>query len=78
MLLAFPIALIGDMPQQQKNSGMKTRRAYRGCRFRHINSDERGGTHWYQTYSQHHINELGMQQSTFDPCLLMTPQEQKP
>ena len=42
MLLAFPIAFIGDMPQQQKNSGMKTQRVYLGCRFCHINSEERG------------------------------------
>ena len=42
MLLAFPIAFIGDMPQQQKNSGMKTQRAYLGCRFCHINSEECG------------------------------------
>ena len=42
MLLAFPTAFIGDMPQQQKNSGMKTQRAYLGCRFCHINSEERG------------------------------------
>ena len=42
MLLAFPIAFIGDMPQQQKNSGMKTQRAHLGCRFCHVNSEERG------------------------------------
>ena len=36
--LAFPIALIGDMPRLRKSSGMKTR----GRRFRHINSEARG------------------------------------
>ena len=34
------------------------------------------GTHWYQTYSRHHVEKLRMQQSTFDPCLLMTAGKQ--
>ena len=28
------------------------------------------GNHWYKTYQSHHIEELSMQQSTYDPCLL--------
>lgn len=30
------------------------------------------GTHWFQTYHQHHENRLGMVNSTFDMCLLHT------
>jgi len=28
------------------------------------------GNHWFGTYHGHHIRELGMEQSTYDPCLL--------
>ena len=28
------------------------------------------GNHWFKTYHTHHLNELGMSQSTYDPCLL--------
>jgi hypothetical protein len=28
------------------------------------------GNHWFSTYHSHHINELSMKQSTYDPCLL--------
>jgi hypothetical protein len=42
LLCAFTMAYIGDMPQQQKNSGMKTQRANCGCRFCFIPSDYRG------------------------------------
>ena len=28
------------------------------------------GNHWFTTYHSHHINQLGMSVSTFDPCLL--------
>jgi len=42
LLCAFTLAYIGDMPQQQKNAGMKTQRANLGCRFCHIASDDRG------------------------------------
>jgi hypothetical protein len=28
------------------------------------------GNHWFKTYHSHHINELAMEQSTYDPCLL--------
>ena len=41
-LLAFPLAFTGDMPQQQKNSGMKTQRANLGCRLCHVDSQQRG------------------------------------
>jgi hypothetical protein len=30
------------------------------------------GNHWFNTYHQHHIKELQMTQSTYDPCLLYT------
>ena len=42
LLCAFTMAYTGDMPQQQKNSGMKTQRANCGCRFCFIDSDHRG------------------------------------
>jgi hypothetical protein len=28
------------------------------------------GNHWYKTYHSHHVKELSMEQSTYDPCLL--------
>jgi hypothetical protein len=28
------------------------------------------GNHWFKTYHNHHIKELNMSQSTYDPCLL--------
>jgi hypothetical protein len=30
------------------------------------------GNHWYNTYHSHHVEKLGMNQSTYDPCLLYT------
>ncbi|KAI0993907.1 hypothetical protein K3495_g14277 [Podosphaera aphanis] len=30
------------------------------------------GTHWFQTYYRHHVDKLGMTNSTFDMCLLHT------
>jgi hypothetical protein len=32
------------------------------------------GNHWYQTYHSHHVNALGMEPSTYDPCLLHSMQ----
>jgi hypothetical protein len=32
------------------------------------------GNHWFKTYHFHHINELAMEQSTYDPCLLYSKQ----
>jgi hypothetical protein len=29
------------------------------------------GVHWFQTYQNHHINEMRMSKSTFDPCFLI-------
>ena len=28
------------------------------------------GNHWFKTYHTHHVKELGIEQSTYDPCLL--------
>lgn len=28
------------------------------------------GNHWFKTYHTHHLEELSMEQSTYDPCLL--------
>ena len=28
------------------------------------------GNHWFKTYHSHHLDELAMEQSTYDPCLL--------
>ena len=39
---AHTMTYIGDMPQQQANSGNKSQRATRGCRFCYITEDERG------------------------------------
>ena len=30
----------------------------------------KAGNHWFKTYYSHHVNELGIEQSTYDPCLL--------
>jgi hypothetical protein len=30
------------------------------------------GVHWWATYHSHHLNELQMVTSTYDPCLLVT------
>ena len=30
------------------------------------------GTHWWATYSRHHIKKLSMMTSSFDPCLLIS------
>lgn len=30
------------------------------------------GTHWYATYHKHHLENLSMTTSTYDPCLLIT------
>jgi len=32
------------------------------------------GNHWYKTYHSHHVDELSMDQSTYDPCLLFSTQ----
>jgi len=28
------------------------------------------GNHWFKTYHSHHVKELSIEQSTYDPCLL--------
>jgi hypothetical protein len=28
------------------------------------------GNHWFKTYYSHYLNELAIEQSTYDPCLL--------
>ncbi len=30
------------------------------------------GNHWFKTYHSHHVKELSMDQSTYDPCLLFS------
>jgi hypothetical protein len=35
------------------------------------------GNHWFNTYHRHHLEKLGMEQSTYDPCLLYTPESGK-
>src|SRR5271168_1425078 len=58
MMCAFTLCYIGDMPQQQENSGFKTQRATRGCRFCFVKDTARGdldfntvehGRYHYQT-----------------------------
>jgi hypothetical protein len=41
-VMAFTIAFIGDMPQQEKNSGSLGHGANRGCRFCHVDKESRG------------------------------------
>ena len=36
------------------------------------------GTHWFGTYHKHHREKLGMGTSTYDPCLLITKDENGP
>jgi len=42
LMCVFTLCYLGDMPQQQANSGMKTQRAARGCRLCFVHEDERG------------------------------------
>ena len=30
------------------------------------------GAYWYSTYEKHHRLKLGIEQSTYDPCLMIT------
>src|SRR5271168_5520653 len=30
------------------------------------------GNHWFKTYHSHHVQQLNMEQSTYDPCLLQS------
>ena len=39
-LCVFSLYFLGDMPQQTENSGFKTSRAIKGCRFCHIDENE--------------------------------------
>ena len=34
----------------------------------------KAGNHWFKTYHNHHIDELSIRQSTYDPCLLYSNQ----
>lgn len=36
------------------------------------------GTHWFNTYQKHHIQELNMETSTYDSCLLYTKDTTNP
>jgi hypothetical protein len=36
------------------------------------------GAHWYGTYEKHHRVKLGIEQSTYDPCLMVTKDPQGP
>jgi len=36
------------------------------------------GNHWWTTYYKHHIGNLDMETSTFDPCLLVTRDNDSP
>ena len=38
----------------------------------------KAGIHWYGTYSTHHREKLSIDTSTFDPCLLVTRDEDGP
>jgi hypothetical protein len=36
------------------------------------------GAHWYSTYKKHHWLKLGIEQSTYDPCLIITKDPKGP
>jgi hypothetical protein len=36
------------------------------------------GAHWYSTYEKHHRLKLGIEQSTYDPCLMITKDPKGP
>jgi hypothetical protein len=67
-MCVFTLCYTGDMPQQQENSGFKTQRGTRGCRFCFIDETIRGdldynvndeGRYHYQTLSMRKgMNEL--------------------
>lgn len=77
LVFAFTFAYIGDMPQQQKNSGMLSQRANFGCRFCFTTKADRGdleydtisnGRYHYQTVEmQSHMSSLASetQRSTY-------------
>ena len=35
------------------------------------------GNHWFGTYQKHHLEKLKMTQSTYDPCLMYTHQDDR-
>ena len=36
------------------------------------------GNHWYSTYEKHHRLKLGIDQSTYNPCLMVTKDQKGP
>ena len=61
LLCVSTLAYLGDMPQQQKNSSMKTQRANLGCRYCFISSEERGDL-LYDTFldGRYHFQTIEM------------------
>ena len=61
MMCVFTLCYLGDMPQQQGNSGMKTQRAKRGCRFCYVVEDERADLQFdTNTHGRYHHQVLNM------------------
>jgi hypothetical protein len=50
------------------------RHFFPGCEFlkvvRPLYGIPEAGNHWFRTYHEHHTKQLGMETSTYDPCLL--------
>jgi hypothetical protein len=61
LLCVSTLAYLGDMPQQQKNSSMKTQRAILGCRFCFITTKQRGDLS-YDTFlcGRYHFQTIEM------------------
>jgi hypothetical protein len=49
-------------------------RFFPGCEFLKVERPLYGipeaGNHWFRTYHEHHVKQLAMETSTYDPCLL--------
>ena len=60
-MCVFCLCYIGDMPQQQENSGFKSQRATRGCQFCFIDESNRGDLE-YDTveHGRYHYQSLDM------------------
>ncbi len=63
VLCAFIMAWLGDMPQQQDNSGFKRQNAARGCRYCSIRSDHRDNLQYdIVTMGRYHHQTLALRQ----------------
>lgn len=57
----FSLCYIGDMPQQQENSGFKSQRADKGCRFCFIDAKQRGDLNFdINEHGRYHHQAINM------------------